>query len=135
MSELGREGRDELHYAARDNNVELVRTRLAAGADVNLPDQAASYSPLHFAVDNGGVEAAKELLDAGADVEARARRDLTPLNLAVERWKLRPDGAMIKLLLEHGADKTARDITGLTPAEKAQGQRKFPAELSEILQP
>ncbi|WP_010310145.1 ankyrin repeat domain-containing protein [Saccharopolyspora spinosa] len=135
MTELDREGRDELHYAARDNNVELARERLAAGVDVNLADHRSNYTPLHFAVDNGAVDVAAVLLDAGADIDARGKRELTPLNLAVERWKQSPAGVMITLLVNRGADKTARDATGFTPAEKAQGQRKFPAELSEILQP
>lgn len=109
--------------------------RLAAGVDVNLTERAAACSPLHFAVDNGGVETAEVLLDAGADIEARARRGLTPLHLAVERRRQRPDGAVIKLLVERGADKTAQDVLGLTPADKAEAQRKFPAVLREILRP
>ena len=135
MGELDQEGRDELHYAARDNDVDQVRARLAAGVDVNLTERAAACSPLHFAVDNGGVETAEVLLDAGADIEARARRGLTPLHLAVERRRQRPDGAVIKLLVERGADKTARDVLGLTPADKAEAQRKFPTVLREILRP
>ncbi len=134
MTELDRDGRDELHYAARDNNVELTRKRLAAGAEVNLAEQRANYTPLHFAVDNGAVDVATMLLDAGADIDARGKREITPLNLAVERWQHSHDGAMIQLLVQRGADQALADITGFTPPDKAKGQRKFPTELAELLQ-
>jgi ankyrin repeat protein len=135
MSELDREGRDPLHYAAMNNDPDTIRDRLAAGVPVDLSEQRARYTPLHFAVDNGALEAAIALLDAGADIEARADRDITPLHLAVSRWRQSPDGAMIKLLLLRGADKTAGDMHGWTPHDRSKGQFGFPADLQELLIP
>jgi ankyrin repeat protein len=131
MAELDREGRDPLHYAAMNNDVAAVRERLAAGVPVDLSEHRAHYTPLHFAVDNGALDAARVLLDAGADIEARADRDITPLHLAVNRWRQSPDGALITLLLERGADKTQGDMHGWTPHERSKGQFGFPDELQE----
>ncbi|GAA3559570.1 hypothetical protein GCM10022222_49130 [Amycolatopsis ultiminotia] len=135
MSELDRDGRDPLHYAAKNDDVAGVRVRLDAGVDVNLADRRIRYTPLHFAVQDGAVEAACVLLDAGADVQAVYDPGATPLHLAVIRWRKSPDGAMIKLLLDHGADKTATEKNGHTPAEITKGQFGFPDELAELLQP
>lgn len=134
MSALDQAGRDPLHYAAKNNDAHGVGVLLAAGVDVNLTDTRSRYTPLHFAVQDGAVDAARVLLDAGADVQAVCAPGLTPLHLAVIRWRQSPDGAMIKLLLERGADKTALETNGRTPAEITKGQLGFPGEL-EALQP
>lgn len=135
MTELDRQGRDALHYAANRNDVEVVRQRLQAGVDVNLPERRNKLTPLHFAINGGAVDTAKMLLAAGADVHQRDSSSATPLLLAVEHWRHSPDGAMIKLLLEHGADKDAREKNGYTPAEMAEGQYRFPDELKDLLKP
>ncbi|SFO06513.1 ankyrin repeat domain-containing protein [Amycolatopsis rubida] len=135
MSELDREGRDELHYAAKANDVDTLRRRLDAGVAVDLVEQRARWTPLFFAVDNGAVDAAEALLDAGADIEARADREITPLHLAVNRWRQSPDGAMIRLLLDRGADKASADMHGWTPGDRAKGQFGFPDDLKELLAP
>ncbi|WP_329072553.1 ankyrin repeat domain-containing protein [Amycolatopsis sp. NBC_01480] len=134
MTELDREGRDLLHYAAKNDDVAGVQDRLAAGVDVNLAESRSQYTPLHFAVQDGAVNAARALLETGADVQAVYSPGATPLHLAVIRWRKSPDGTMIKLLLEHGADTSAPEKNGRTPAEIAKGQYEFPDELAEMLQ-
>ncbi|GAA4536470.1 ankyrin repeat domain-containing protein [Amycolatopsis samaneae] len=135
MAELDREGRDELHYAAKNDDADGVRQRLAAGVDVNLAESRSQYTPLHFAVQDGALNAARALLEAGANVQAVYAPGATPLHLAVIRWRKSPDGAMIKLLLKHGADKTATETNGHTPADITKGQYGFPDELAELLHP
>lgn len=135
MTEIDREGRDALHYAAMNDDAETVRQHLAAGVPVDLVERRAHYTPLHFAADNGAVSAATVLLDAGADIEARADREVTPLHIAVSRWRKSPDGQLIKLLLARGADKKSSDMHGWTPLERSQGQFGFPDDLRELLVP
>ncbi|MFI7121954.1 ankyrin repeat domain-containing protein [Amycolatopsis sp. NPDC049868] len=135
MTNPDREGRDELHYAAHKGDLAAIQRRLADGVDVNITESRSNYTPLHFAVQEGKVDAARALLDAGADVQAVYAPGATPLHLAVIRWRKAPDGAMIKLLLDHGADKTATETNGHTPAEITKGQHGFPADLTELLQP
>jgi ankyrin repeat protein len=135
MTALDQAGRDPLHYAAKNNDTDGVRERLAAGVDVNLTETRSRYTPLHFAVQDGAVNAARMLLDAGADVRAVRTPGVAPLHLAVIRWRQSTEGAMIKLLLERGADKTALETNGRTPAEISKGQLGFPDELEALLQP
>ncbi|MFD9889727.1 hypothetical protein ACFWY9_10320 [Amycolatopsis sp. NPDC059027] len=84
---------------------------------------------------HNAVDAAAALLDAGANIEARANRELTTLHIAVNRWRQSSDGALIKLLLERGADKTSTDMHGWTPLERSNGQFGFPDDLRELLVP
>ncbi|WP_410646397.1 ankyrin repeat domain-containing protein [Amycolatopsis sp. cmx-4-54] len=135
MTNPDREERDELHYAAQKGDVAAIGRRLANGVDVNITEKRSQYTPLHFAVQEGKVDAARALLDAGANVQAVYKPGATPLHLAVIRWRQSPDGAMIKLLLDRGADKTATETNGNTPAEITKGQYGFPADLTELLQP
>ncbi|SFO06785.1 hypothetical protein [Amycolatopsis rubida] len=59
------------------------------------------------------------------DIEARADREITPLQLAVNCWRQCLDGAMIKLLLDRGVDKASADMHGWTPGARAKGQFGF----------
>ncbi|WP_020501781.1 ankyrin repeat domain-containing protein [Sciscionella marina] len=132
-TKLDRYGRDPLHYAAGDGDVDAVRARLAAGVEVDLRERRGRFTPLHFAVQEGAVDTAEALLDAGADINAEADAVASPLHLAVSRWHLSPDGAVIKLLIQRGADRTIEDEMLGTAAEMAAAQFEFPPALLEIL--
>jgi ankyrin repeat protein len=136
VTDLDRMGRDVLHYAAADNDVDTVRQRLADGAPVDLREKRVGYTPLLFAVQEGAVEAARVLLDAGADVAITVKVGaVTPLHVAVECWRKSVDGRMIRLLLDYGAEKAAQASIGWTPRDFAAGLRNFPHELAELLEP
>ncbi|MGW7531085.1 ankyrin repeat domain-containing protein [Amycolatopsis sp. NPDC054798] len=129
-------GRDALHYAARDNDLDLIRQRLADGVGADLPDRH-RWRPLHFAVQSGHPAAARLLLEAGADVQARLDNTATPLHLAVTNWHVSPEartGAVLQCLVDAGADKTATTKLGLTPADLGRHKYGFPAELLRILE-
>lgn len=128
MTTLDRMGRDELHYAAAGNDVELLRSRLAAGVPISLAEKRDGWTPLHFAAQDGAIDAAEALLAAGADVDAKSKRGQTPLWVAVMNRRRAPHGAIVKLLLKHGADRNHRADTGQTPLELAQGIFEFPME-------
>ena len=59
---------------------------------------------LYFAAIGGDVETARKLIDAGADVNAHAQA-AAPIHGAV----MGGNAAMVKLLLEHGADPSLKD--------------------------
>lgn len=90
---------EELLAATRKSNVELVKTLLAKGADVNAKSPYGA-TPLFFACDRSNVEIVKILLDAGADPNVQDTfYKATPLGWA--SGKNNPE--VMRLLVEKGA--------------------------------
>ena len=76
-------GMTALLYAARDGRVELARTLLDAGANVNRAE-ANDISPLLMALTNDHMAAARVFIERGADINAADFWGRTPLFSAVE---------------------------------------------------
>jgi ankyrin repeat protein len=86
----------------------LVLGRLDT-VDANLANSRGIHDlpALYFAAIGGHVDVADRLLKAGADVNAAAQA-AAPIHGAV----MGKNPAMVKLLLEHGADQTLKDYAG-----------------------
>jgi hypothetical protein len=67
---------------------------------------------------SGSPELVKTLLDAGADVNAKDGRNMTPLMFAVA--KNHQDPAVIRMLIDRGADLTVQSNVGETAADWAR---------------
>jgi 26S proteasome non-ATPase regulatory subunit 10 len=116
-----------LHMAVIGENLDAVRFLVAQHAtDVDARGRFAR-TPLHTAVLTGNVALVRALLSHGADANAKARYSFndaamrpsaTPLHLAVEH-ESDTAAPIIEALLEAGADPSARDFAGYTPAERA----------------
>lgn len=110
-----------LHYAifrALDKP-EILQRLLAAGAQTDVAGYKHGHSPLHMLATGRFARpaaAASVLLAAGADVNKLDLEGRTPLQTAC---KHRADGALITLLLRHGARVGHRDAKGLTALEYA----------------
>jgi ankyrin repeat protein len=65
-------GRDQLHYAALNDDVESAATLLARGANQDARDRE-GLTPLHFAAQQGSIRTARLLLDHGASVDPQDR--------------------------------------------------------------
>ncbi|GAB3077579.1 hypothetical protein GCM10027080_24540 [Pedococcus soli] len=110
--ELDREGRTDLHYAAADGDLALVRQLLSQGYDVTLADTG-GYTPLHLAAQNQQADVVPELVAAGAALEARDQWGNTPLWRAMSSSRGR--GETILALLAAGADPDAENNHGTSP--------------------
>ena len=102
--------------AARNGDVEAVRSLLAEGADVNTA-QGDGMTGLHWAAEGGHAAVADLLLAAGAAVEARTRvGGYTPLHLASRSGH----GSIANALLDAGADPGVTTTgSGVTPLHLA----------------
>jgi ankyrin repeat protein len=107
-----------LIYAVRSNDLDSVKTLLAAGADIN---QTSGYgwSPLLVATQNRFYQLGAYLLDHGANPNLGNKGDWTPLYLATDNRNIESGdypvrkGDMdhldfIKLLIDKGANVNAR---------------------------
>jgi ankyrin repeat protein len=117
-------GGTPLMAAVSMRNFEVVKLLLRKGANVNavsVSDSPAlkvrngkvtlgAFTPLLTAATYGSPELVKVLLDAGAKVNAADVRGMTPLMLAITSDRLDP--AVVRMLLDHGADPTAKSAAG-----------------------
>ncbi|QGI88024.1 hypothetical protein CEK25_002980 [Fusarium fujikuroi] len=89
----------QLHQYIVVGNVDMVRTIVSLGVDVNSPDSD-GQTPLHLSINNGHLGITRLLCEAGAVIEGRNPSGHTPLQSAAKN----DHTEMAKLLLEMGAD-------------------------------
>ena len=129
-----------LHFASETGGggrggpaLESMRLLLDNGADVSLAAGNRDRTPLHFVAAIRGnnptlTMAAQLLLDRGADIEAVADFNYRPLHEAVEAGNV----AMIKFLLENGADVNAQSTYG-TPLRIAEDDFTWGSDVTQPL--
>jgi ankyrin repeat protein len=97
VKSLGVKPEAALMKAALENNVDILETRLNAGADVNTRT-GDGWTALMYAACGDSAEATQYLLKEGAELNLRNNDDKTALTLAKE--KQNPD--IVRLLQEAG---------------------------------
>ena len=117
MKVLDREGRSDLHYAARDGDLVAVAKLVAAGADVNLQDKR-GWSPLHFAAQASSSQVTAHLLAHGASVDPEDSFGNTPLSMAT--FSSKGDGDVIRALRAAGANPQKTNKSGVSALSLAR---------------
>jgi uncharacterized protein len=106
------DGMTALHWAALNDDAELTRMLLYAGANVRAATRINAYTPLLLAARAGHAAALAALLEAAADPNAATANGTTALMFAAASG----DVAAVRVLLDHGADVNAKEsVRGLTP--------------------
>jgi ankyrin repeat protein len=122
-----------IHRAVMDNDVAAFGVELTTGSDINTPGPE-DMTPLHIAADRGNVDFAKALLDNGANIDPINVWGNTPLWMAImKQSRTCPDGSMIRLLLDRGADpnRTEGKNSPLVMIRRIAG---FPDDLIELIE-
>jgi ankyrin repeat protein len=123
--------------AGWNGNSQTVELLLKNGAKVNAvsapvmglpskngPSEFGKLTALLMAAPFGPPDLIRTLLDAGADVNAQDVRGMTPLMLAIATD--RPDKAVIRMLLDHGANPQIKNNKGETAADWARREASQP---------
>ncbi|OHF00032.1 hypothetical protein CORC01_04678 [Colletotrichum orchidophilum] len=87
-----------LHIAATHGHINVAKTLILHGSDVNAPDKA-GLAPIHYATQNNQGPMVTMLAEHGADVDFLDPDGCTPLYRAAESG----NKAMVERLLRHGA--------------------------------
>lgn len=83
VNSTGGDGFSALHYATAAGCVEVVKTLIEAGTNLNAQPKKNGLTPLHFAAHSARVlDAAITLLNAGADVTLTDAGGRTPFDMA-----------------------------------------------------
>ncbi|XP_048090138.1 fibronectin type 3 and ankyrin repeat domains protein 1 isoform X3 [Alosa alosa] len=116
-STMDRAGCTALHWATDGGHLPVLQHLLQDGCKVDVRDSVSYWTPLmRVSAVSGDAEMAALLIRAGADVNVRDRDGKTPLMVAV----LNNHEALVKLLLDNGADKHAKNGFGLGAIEMAK---------------
>ena len=103
------DGYTPLHFAAFFDRGKAVRLLLDRGADIAAVSRNdMEVQPLHSAVAADSRDVVAALLTAGADPNAKQKGGFTPLMAAEEK---EPEGDMVRLLMDHGAEESAAPPT------------------------
>ncbi|MFC1726732.1 ankyrin repeat domain-containing protein [candidate division KSB1 bacterium] len=138
----------EIHDAAKNGNLDKVKTLLAANPGLLNSKDNRGNTPIHSAVSKGRTSVISFLIEKGAEINSKNKNGLTPLFMALDMGRnnaakiLIEKGAdlqftgylrrtllhmaaragnteIIFLLIEKGADVNAKDSKGSTPLDIA----------------
>jgi ankyrin repeat protein len=112
------DGATALHWAAQNDDVEMLTLLLEAGAAVDATNRF-NVTPLELAANNGNAVAIERLIQAGADPNHVSREGQTPLMTAAANGRV----AAVEALLAHGAEvDAAESYRGQTALMWAAGE-------------
>ena len=106
----------DLHRAAAEDRIDIARTLIEYGADVDAKDKThSSRTPLSLAADKNSLEVARLLIENGAEVNARSKNGSSPLHVATLKNSVDAAG----LLIDKGANTDGIDLGCMDDREDA----------------
>lgn len=96
-----------IYHATMGNHASSIRALLAGRADPNIANKS-NWTPLYYAADEGLFESVEALLGPcffPCDIDVQRKSGWSPLYTAINERQV----AIARLLVERGADLTARD--------------------------
>lgn len=111
-------GRTLLMEAAIFKRHDICKLLVSRGADVNAREKGRGWTALHFAAQECAPDITKLLLGGRAEVDVQDTHGNTPLCEAV--FNSRGRGEVIRLLIEHGADRNLKNNSGVSPSDLAR---------------
>lgn len=122
-------GDTALMIAAYLPDIPRALALIAKGVEINRP----GWTALHYAAASGSIPITQRLLDESAFIDAESPNKTTPLMMAARGGH----GAVVKLLLEEGADPALRNEAQMSAADfaRAQGFKELARLLDDKAQP
>lgn len=108
-----------IHRAAANDRDEIIRLLVGWGSPLEATGTG-GWTPLHLASVSRSPNAVRALLEAGANIHARSKSDATPLHLAISNVVPEATLETVRILVSHGADRTAVDKDGRTPRDEVR---------------
>lgn len=99
------DGSTALHWAALNDDLEMVNLLIAAGANVKVTTREGAITPLFMACQNGNAAIIAALLKAGAPANSVKANGTTALMMAAASGS----APAVKVLLDHGASVNTRE--------------------------
>ena len=125
---IGGDGGTALHAASRRGRIEVVRSLLKHGVDVDARGRW-GQSPLQFASLLRHLDVVQCLLAHGADANFRDSAHKTPLyQAAVEGYS-----EIVRVLLDHNADVNSQDEDGWTPLHRIFLGSRVEGDYSQVV--
>ena len=111
-------GHRPLHMATYNENIQIVRILIEAGANVNIQNKVGD-TPLHLATNNENIHIIRILIEAGADVNKRNNNGILPLDNNINKEYSNNNYSILIMLIRAGTDLNSQDNDGYTPLHVA----------------